>query len=161
MKKTMLSLACLCVAFISFGQNINTKDYKFDMTIPTGFEFKLTEPNGYAKIEGYNKTTDTRIHAYAFTHEDFTRENLVNFGASESGIKAEQWEKVADGTGENGFAWWDTYEASAGDKMFYGVIAKNEFNEIHYLFFAMATPESFEENQEQYIEWALSCQGLK
>ena len=161
MKKTVLSLSIICFSLISYGQNIDTKKYKFEMTIPTGFEFQLTEPNGYAKIKGYNQTTDTNIHAYAFFHEDFTRENLVNFGASESGINAESWEKVADGTGENGFAWWDTYEASAGDKVFYGVIAKNEFNDIHYLFFAMATPESFEENQDQYIEWAMSCQGLK
>lgn len=161
MKKTLLSLVLICIVIISNGQNINTKDYKFDMSIPQDFQFKLLETNGYAKIEGYNTLTDTKIYAYAFTGEEYTRANIANFGIEESGVKEGEWEKVDDGEDENGFAWWDTYEASAGAEVIYAVIAKNKYNPIHYLFFAQAMPESFEKNAEQYIEWAMSCEGLE
>ncbi|UXX78950.1 hypothetical protein N7E81_16470 [Reichenbachiella carrageenanivorans] len=162
MKKTVLSLALVFYALFAFAQsNINTKDYKFDMSIPQGFGFKLLETEGYAKIEGFNGETKTKINAYAFTGEQYTRANIVNFAVNETGIPEKNWEKVVDGEDENGFAWWDTYEAQAGEEMIYAVVAKNKFNPVHYLFFAQAKPESFEENQEQYIEWAMSCQGIE
>ncbi|WP_422358698.1 hypothetical protein [Reichenbachiella sp.] len=123
MKKLLLLFSSLCFTWSLYALNINTKDYKFEMAIPSGFEFRLIEPKGYVKIEGYNEMTDTNIHAYAFFYEDFTRANLVNFGlvnfgANESGIDATKWEKVPDGTSDNGFAWWDTYETRVGESCF-------------------------------------------
>lgn len=164
MKKVILfSLALITLsAGSALAQgNIDTKKYKFDMAIPEGFAFKLTENENYAVIEGYNTDTDTKIRAYAFTGKDFTRASIVDFAVNETGIKSNQWEKVNDGTDENGFAWWDIYEAEVGDKILYGVIAKNAYNDMRYLFFALAAPASFEENQEQYVEWAISCQGIE
>jgi hypothetical protein len=164
MKNTLLALVSIMIVSVgsTYAQgNIDTKKYKFEMAIPEGFNFKLTENDDYSVIEGYNEATDTKIKAYAFMGESYSRESIVDFAVTETGIKGDSWEKVNDGIDENGFAWWDIYEAEVGDKVLYGVVAKNAFNDTRYLFFALATPESYEANQEQYVEWAVSCQGVK
>ncbi|UXP32191.1 hypothetical protein N6H18_17770 [Reichenbachiella agarivorans] len=140
--------------------NIDTKKFKFDMAIPEGYGFKQSEKDGFTKIEGYNAESDTKINAYAYMGA-IDKSKIYAFGSKESGIEKKNWTSVDNGESENGFAWWEVYEAEVGEKMMYAVIAKNAYSEVYYMFYALATPESFEKFQDQYMEWAMSCQGIK
>ncbi|SHK81062.1 hypothetical protein SAMN04488028_10956 [Reichenbachiella agariperforans] len=142
------------------GSNIDTKKYKFDMVIPEGYGFKQSEKDGFTKIEGYNLESDTKINAYAYVG-NIEKAKIYQFGAKESGIAKESWIAIDNGETENGFAWWEVYEAEVGKKMMYAVVAKNAYNEVYYMFYALATPASYEKYQDQYLEWAMSCTGIE
>ncbi|MCV9385223.1 hypothetical protein [Reichenbachiella ulvae] len=162
MKKYFVMMTCvLMYTSTAWSQgNIDIKKYKFDMSIPEGFGFKLTEKEGFVKIEGYNAESDTKINAYAYVGA-IDKSKVYAFGAKESGIAKESWEQVNNGTDDNGFAWWEMYEAQVGQKMMYAVVAKNKYNEVYYMFYALADPASIEKYQDQYLEWAMSCKGIK
>lgn len=162
--KNQLLLSAILV-FVVMGSvsaqgNIDTKAYKFSMVIPEDFGFKQSEKDGFTKIEGYNKETETKINAYAYVGA-IDKQKVYDFGSKESGIAKKSWEEIDSGTDQNGFAWWEIYEAEVGEKVMYAVVAKNKYSEVYYMFYALATPESYELNQDQYLEWAMSCQGIK
>ncbi|MGL1889904.1 MAG: hypothetical protein OCD76_25550 [Reichenbachiella sp.] len=163
MKRHILAVVLLTLlgANTVYAQGvIDTKKYKFEMAIPEGFGFKQSESDGFTKIEGYNPESETKINAYAFVGQ-IEKQGVYDFGVKETGITKDGWEAIDNGEGDNGFAWWEVYEATVGEKVMYAVVAKNAYSDVYYMFYALATPESYEKYSDQYLEWAMSCSGIE
>ena len=73
------------------------------------------------------------------------------FGTIASGVPLSAWTKESDGKDANGWTWWHTYRASAGDKLLYAVLGTGAKGS--YLLFLRTTSSDFEAHKDDYQKW--------
>lgn len=157
MKNMLIGLLLFVFCYGSlYSFNFDAEEYKFEMDIPEGFEFMTREVKDWGGLKGYEAESETYVLAYTYLGET-NKNRIYKFGEKETGIKKKYWKKISNSEDENGFEWTEMYKASDGESSIYAILGKHESEEIYYLFFVLAPVESFDEYEEEYLDWLYSC----
>lgn len=159
--KITISIGVLLIIMIqsSTAQKLNTEEYRFLMDIPDGFKFTTSEEGKFGIMEGYEAESKTYLYALAYRGEA-SKSEIYDYGVQMTEIPKSNWTTKEKGQNENGFAWWEVYNATDGSSNVYAIISKNAKAEVYYMFLVLAPKSSFNKYKGDYLKWIESCRGV-
>jgi hypothetical protein len=132
-------------------QEFKSDEYGFRMLVPGSTEGVAKDFGGGWGGMYFEAGAHTKVYGVAKLGPAETPEAVRAFGATATGIPADQWKQESKGTDWNGFTWYEVYSAEGGGKVmgaYLGAAPKGS-----YFIYMETTPEEYEASQAAFEKW--------
>jgi hypothetical protein len=125
-------------------------EYGFSMLVPPGVKFTEKEHGGgWGSLEATHG--GIRLLAIGKLGEHATAEEIERFGVRVTGIAPANWKQIDRGQNRNGWNWFRTVEAVAGQQLIFGGYGTGPKGS--YLVLLQTTVGDYEAHKADYRRW--------
>lgn len=154
MKKTLLAALLITLtaslpAMAEEWKRYSAPDYGFSMLVPAGISLVTKEfGGGWGGLKGQHE--GVTLLGIAKLGDQATAEEIENFGVAVTGIPADSWVQIDEGSG-NGWKWYKTVKATRGSKVLFGGYGTGPKGS--YLLLIETTESDFRDDRSDYQTW--------